>query len=251
MGLPKNIAKLIAYEIIAVIIVPFFILLPVGIGSELFFDLVNLFEKPWISTANSNAKLVYTNSAEYCTKCGSNNTRLPDGAYCISLTDNTGEDDINIKEKADGTPDSFYTAMLSLMGGQTHSGYCVILIKDNRPVISYWSVSAKILEYEDYLAYSAENGIDIEYSPPEVTIGCYPYELIGYDSSVCDVKKGFSPQITVYRSFTDKQMKKYIFNEKAGTVFSVIRIVLEILLITQFPLVVYLVSIRLKKPKSA
>ena len=115
------------------------------------------------STANSNAKLVYTNIATYMTKCEVNNVIINDGIYCGSLSYSPQEETYyrNYYEYAllDGSEEDALNFMRSLMGSSRQgAGYFYIMVKDGLPLQSYWSKDEKLLYYKERLTSALESG---------------------------------------------------------------------------------------------
>ncbi len=85
------------------------------------------------STANSNAKLVYTNAATYATKCEINGTLVS-----FSSTGGSVGDSSDDEPKYDGTEADFRKAMAYYMGCE-NSGYFYVEFEDGYPVKTMWS----------------------------------------------------------------------------------------------------------------
>lgn len=79
-----------------------------------------------ISTANTNAKLVYTNTATYITNCGTQGNPVTAGA--TGAIDLSNPDNANISYAKDGT--ALATCLQSLMSG-TNGGVCQATINDS------------------------------------------------------------------------------------------------------------------------
>ena len=93
-----------------------------------------------LSTANSNAKLVYTNTATYSTNCEVAGT---------PMDDSDSLDTTSLKWDGDTAPtyekngDDLENALKALMGSASDSaGYCKVTISDTgTPTASYWAKS--------------------------------------------------------------------------------------------------------------
>ena len=83
------------------------------------------------STANSNAKLAFTNAATWCTKCEVNGKSPVDGTIGGSLVSGGGA--VYDGTVADGTK-----ALVDLMGGNNGAGEGKVKIKDSAPTESTW-----------------------------------------------------------------------------------------------------------------
>ncbi|MGN0638306.1 MAG: hypothetical protein ACI4J0_08035 [Huintestinicola sp.] len=105
-------------------------------------------------TANSNAKLVYTNFATYMTKCEvKKNVIISDGVYSGSLAYSTWEESNyrNYYEYAllDGLEEDIVKFLRCLMGGTEKSGnygYFCVIVKDGKVSESRFSVSRRLLK---------------------------------------------------------------------------------------------------------
>ena len=75
-----------------------------------------------LSTANSNAKLVYTNSATYCTNCEVASYTVASGSAQVNLTGGSAGGNY----AKDGSDLS--NALCSLMGGSPSSGVATVVI---------------------------------------------------------------------------------------------------------------------------
>lgn len=99
-------------------------------------------------SANSNAKLAYTNTATWCTKCEVN------GKSVTVTTFNAGDISapVDIEKVAyDGTDDADLTAALcNLMGGKTNSGEVCGEIAKQSPVWTQWRKNADDLYVGSY-----------------------------------------------------------------------------------------------------
>lgn len=104
-----------------------------------------------LSTANSNAKLTYTNTAAYCTKCETSGKPMQDGTYNrISLTYASEPPAYD----TDGTPAEMQKALQNMMGTKSRSaGLSSVLIDGSLVRKSAWAKT----EYDVY-------------------VGCYPGE---------------------------------------------------------------------------
>lgn len=99
-------------------------------------SMVSYLESSKISTANSNAKLAHTNAATYGTACEAANTRVASGTYSnLNLVSGVvGDDYAKIGETG------LESALGSLMGGSTNSGYATIVIGNvSAPTAAAWS----------------------------------------------------------------------------------------------------------------
>lgn len=144
-------------------------------------------------TANSNAKLVYTNSATYITKAEVSGYKLRDGVYTGSLItkpkDKTALDDYNCgteihnPDAYDGRAETFDLFMKTVMGSERkESGYYYVMVKDGLPVQSYWSQYKSLLDYEQKLTDDLNSGTASGkvYAGGNL-VGGYPVEMTNYN----------------------------------------------------------------------
>lgn len=115
-----------------------------------------------VITANSNAKLAFTNASTYSAQTQIMGNMVPDGAYVFRLTF------ADYSTKGDGTEEDFRSAMCSMMGTENEQ-YVYIYMKNGSPSYTYWSESAifSVNERDPDTAY--RNNAD-----PNVIIGSYP-----------------------------------------------------------------------------
>lgn len=114
------------------------------------------------ATADSNAKLVFTNAATYATKCEINGTPVSFSSAGGRIGDYTDE-----QPAYDGTEADFRKAMAYYMGSE-NAGYFYAEFEDNIPTKTMWSADPAFGE-------AAEKGgpVDLDGS---FVIGCYPPE---------------------------------------------------------------------------
>lgn len=115
-------------------------------------------------TANSNAKLVYTNFITYKTNCEANNITVNDGIYFGNLSYPSWEESNyrNYYEYAllDGSEEDIVKFLRCLMGGTEKSGnygYFCVIVKDGEPFQSFWCRDEKLLYYKDNFAAIVES----------------------------------------------------------------------------------------------
>ena len=90
------------------------------------------------STANSNAKLVYTNTATWCTKCEVSGKSVSVTAFEVLDLETAGTDPVY-----DGTSDAdLGNALKSLMGGKTGAGQAKGTIANQSPATALWRKTA-------------------------------------------------------------------------------------------------------------
>lgn len=90
------------------------------------------------STANSNAKLVYTNTATWCTKCEVSGKSVSVTAFEVLDLETAGTDPVY-----DGTSDAdLANALKSLMGGKTGAGQAKGTIANQSPATALWRKTA-------------------------------------------------------------------------------------------------------------
>ncbi len=90
------------------------------------------------STANSNAKLVYTNTATWCTKCEVSGKSVTVTAFEVTDLETAGTDPVY-----DGTSDTdLGNALKSLMGGKTGAGQAKGTIANQSPATALWRKTA-------------------------------------------------------------------------------------------------------------
>ena len=89
------------------------------------------------STANSNAKLAYTNTATWCTKCEVKGKSV---IVKTAKTENKGLEKAATTEPAwDGTKEAdLILALQSLMGGKTGAGDACVWIESQSPKQTQW-----------------------------------------------------------------------------------------------------------------
>ena len=86
------------------------------------------------STANSNAKLVYTNTATWCTKCEVSGKSVTVASFEVLDLETAGTDPVY-----DGTSDAdLGNALKSLMGGKTGAGQAKGTIANQSPATALW-----------------------------------------------------------------------------------------------------------------
>ncbi|MBQ4246996.1 MAG: type II secretion system protein [Ruminococcus sp.] len=97
-------------------------------------NMIGYVGKSKLSTANSNAKLAYTNAATYCTECEVESCSVTNYVYVdMDLTGGTA----GMAYSKDGT--ELEEALQSHMGGHNGAGYCTIAIgTNNAPERSAW-----------------------------------------------------------------------------------------------------------------
>lgn len=116
-----------------------------------------------IYTANSNAKLAFTNAATYCTKTNLCGYSIPSGWYFCDLTKtNSSTPQYNGRD--------IEICMEMLMGGTASSGYALVQIRDDCPIRSFWSNDPRLKYLDtnnisDYMQYSSS-----------LIVGSYPVE---------------------------------------------------------------------------
>ena len=143
-------------------------------------------------TANSNAKLVYTNSITYITKTEASKHKLNDGVYtgCLTINHKDKADldeyncgtKINDPDAYDGTAETFELFLKTVIGYDSKdAGYYYVMIKDGIPVQAYWSKNKSLLDYERKLTDDLNCGTASEkiYIGGNL-VGGYPVEIITY-----------------------------------------------------------------------
>lgn len=85
------------------------------------------------STANSNAKLAYTNAATWCTKCEVNGYNPSYAATVIDLTGTASP----ATPAYDGT--DLDNALKALMGGNSGAGKAIVTITNGAPTNAKWN----------------------------------------------------------------------------------------------------------------
>lgn len=93
-----------------------------------------------MSIANTNAKLVYTNAATWCTKCMIKDVNIVDGWYYSDLTQKSNGCEYN------GT--DLKTALQVLMGGTESAGNALVYIKNSSPDKAFWSRESDLTRFE-------------------------------------------------------------------------------------------------------
>ncbi len=114
------------------------------------------------ASANSNAKMVFTNAATYTTKCEINGVDIAFTSAGGSIGDYTDEE-----PKYDGTEADFRKALAYYMGGDD-AGYFYVSFEDNIPKKTMWSADPAFGE-------AIENGQTSDFDE-SLVIGCYPLE---------------------------------------------------------------------------
>ena len=113
-----------------------------------------------LSTANANAKLAFTNSATYCTKCevegnpATNTTSI--SSYAIATSTPTAMSAADY----DGTAAKLQLALDNLMGGAPNAGVCSVTISTvGAPTDAKWAKTTADKYVGGYpTAASAKNG---------------------------------------------------------------------------------------------
>lgn len=176
--------KCTAKEIGAVIL-----MLLLGEVLFIFFYLTGAFyEHEHLSQYNSNAKLIYTNTANYMTKYEVSRggdprdmwvyTRDMDGVYWGSLFVKHAPEYSDVS--FDGSSDDLEIALKFWQGSGSRewAGYYFIVIKDGRPVQCLWSKSEALLYCAEQLAGRAEtNDLGTDVYNDGKRIGSYPMEM--------------------------------------------------------------------------
>ena len=86
------------------------------------------------STSNSNAKLVYTNTATWCTKCEVSGKSVSVSSFEVTDLETAGTDPVY-----DGTSDTdLANALKSLMGGKKGAGQAKGTIANQSPATALW-----------------------------------------------------------------------------------------------------------------
>ncbi|MBQ5316601.1 MAG: hypothetical protein J6I96_03500 [Oscillospiraceae bacterium] len=152
------------------------------------------------AAANSNAKLLFTNTAMLCTKATACGTSVPDGIYAGRLKvglNNTKPDDMY----RDYSPDGINAALNYLIGDHSGSFYCVE-VRDNTPVASFWSVMPIPYDKAEDLLGSYEygtpfTGIMVTYTVSRpYSLGGYPHECFTHEDEI----PSYGTSLPVYRS---------------------------------------------------
>lgn len=90
-----------------------------------------------LQTANSNAKLVYTNTANYCTRCETKGKPMQSGVYNRMSLQYTGEAP---DYETDGTAEELAKALQSMMGtADNKAGVCSVKITGSVPIEAVWT----------------------------------------------------------------------------------------------------------------
>ncbi len=84
------------------------------------------------STANSNAKLAYTNAATWCSKCEVKGYSISGATFNSTLVPSAGSVSFN------GTDTDLGECLRSLMGGNNGAGMAYVEVKDSAPKFSQW-----------------------------------------------------------------------------------------------------------------
>lgn len=216
----KLFAKVFAAEIICLLL--FIMIIPNLIG----------YSRSPRQAANSEAKLVFTNTATYAKKLEvSHDIKLADGVYYGVIQNKSHYE--NDERKYDigyedvgytGTPDDLQTALSQLMGADRH-GYYYVMIKNGIPAHAFWSNNVHMLEY----VQTFTNMLDAGDIPDrcegsyykESLLGFYgtvnyddqPLILGGYPYAICEkgsiTKIDHEPQTVIYKNeYADDLFKK-------------------------------------------
>ena len=84
------------------------------------------------STANSNAKLAYTNAATWCSKCEVKGYSIASAQFDGSLSAQAGSVSFN------GTPSDLGECLKDLMGGNNGAGEAYVEVADSAPTFAQW-----------------------------------------------------------------------------------------------------------------
>ena len=87
-----------------------------------------------LATANSNAKLAFTNTATYCTKCEVNGTPLSSATQSVTLSTSVLADNVSYN----GTTTDLESALCALMGGNNSAGIAWVRVNASCPTGSQW-----------------------------------------------------------------------------------------------------------------
>ena len=161
-------------------------------------------------TANSNAKLVYTNSITYITKTEASKHKLNDGVYtgCLTINHKDKADldeyncgtKINDPDAYDGTAETFELFLKTVIGYDSKdAGYYYVMIREGIPVQAYWSKNKSLLDYERKLTDDLNCGTASEriYIGGSL-VGGYPVEIITYTEKTPPYSEKFQKLNTAY-----------------------------------------------------
>lgn len=87
-----------------------------------------------LATANSNAKLAFTNTATYCTKCEVEGNSFTSHNAAVTLTGTKSTS----TPAYDGSDADFSMVLVQLMGGNNNAGIAHVNVKDTAPVWTQW-----------------------------------------------------------------------------------------------------------------
>ncbi|MCM1523984.1 MAG: prepilin-type N-terminal cleavage/methylation domain-containing protein [Ruminococcus sp.] len=129
--------KLKAFTLIELIVV---IAIIAVLAAILIPSMVNYVSDSKVSTANSNAKLAYTNSATYCTRCETSGRPMAAGIYnSMSLSYQSSPPDY----VTNGSSAELQKALQNMMGTTSNkAGVCSVKISGSVPVDAVWAKDA-------------------------------------------------------------------------------------------------------------
>ena len=184
------------------------------------------------STFNSNAKLVFTNTAVILTKADAKGYTVPDGIYSGSLiTENAPKNKSidELEEKYWDTDMLVDICLKMLMGIDSASaGYYCVVIADSLPVRAYWSQTDTAAVYCRELGLSAVKELDKKGTIDGCKFGSYPIENYGADKIKFDFSEAELSALPLYSSYEPKKSlfghgsmlhKNYLFDPTLFTVF--------------------------------
>ncbi|MBQ4485619.1 MAG: type II secretion system protein [Oscillospiraceae bacterium] len=101
-------------------------------------SMIGYVAKSKLSTANSNAKLAYTNAATYCTDCEVAGSPVVSGTTSQTFTADLTQGTAGMSYLKDGK--NIGSALQSLMGGNKGAGCCAVVINaSGAPEASSWA----------------------------------------------------------------------------------------------------------------
>ena len=155
------------------------------------------------AAGNSNAKLVYTNTATICLEAETAGQRIPDGIYTGKLRYDAAHDRRwdESYSRSDTSPERVFAELNTLCGIKKSAYYCVA-VKDNIPVAAYWGNFPVPYDRAEELIGSYESGAPFRgfcktYTVSGIkSIGSYPAEC---SENTADIPSYAAP-LTVYRT---------------------------------------------------
>ncbi|MBQ4487047.1 MAG: hypothetical protein II936_08590 [Oscillospiraceae bacterium] len=167
-----------------------------------------------ISVANSNAKLIFFVTNDYCTALEEKSKKLPNGLYICSLNNKQSER----VEPETGTAEEYSRYIDYMLGDTEKQDSIAVMIHDGRPEYAFWSKSQVLCETDFSLKLSAvmenEKTDWNNYEPyhgifyHNAAVGGYPCRFVrNNDKQIPDLQR---PVTDVYNMSDHRQVDRMI-----------------------------------------